>query len=45
MISAPDKILPRTEASQSGLLSGSFAENYPLNILVAEDNFINQKTD
>lgn len=29
--------------SQSGILTASFAEYYPLNILIAEDNIINQK--
>ena len=31
------------EDSKDGILSDSFADEYPLNILVAEDNLINQK--
>jgi len=31
------------EDSQNGILTTAFAEDYPLNILIAEDNIINQK--
>ena len=31
------------EDPQNGILSTAFAEDYPLNILIAEDNIINQK--
>ena len=43
MILAPCKDSPALEDSQSGFLMASFAENYPLSILIAEDNIINQK--
>ena len=32
-----------TDDSQNGILTASFATDYPLNILIAEDNIINQK--
>ncbi len=31
------------ENSQGGYLTSTFAEGYPLNILIAEDNIVNQK--
>jgi len=43
MTQAPCKGHFASEDSQSGILIPSFAETYPLNILVAEDNIINQK--
>lgn len=43
ILEAPHKNLLVPENSQNGILRSSFAEDYPLNILVAEDDFINQK--
>ena len=43
MIFTPCKDSTVLEDSQSGILTASFAEYYPLNILIAEDNIINQK--
>ena len=43
MISAPDKVLTDTEGSQREILTATFADDYPLDILIAEDNFVNQK--
>ena len=43
MISAPVKVLTDTEGSQRETLTAAFAEEYPLNILIAEDNPVNQK--
>lgn len=43
MIQAPCKDPNVSEDSQNRILTASFAENYPLCILVAEDNIINQK--
>lgn len=43
MILTPCKDSTVLEDSQSGILSASFSENYPLSILIAEDNVINQK--
>jgi CheY-like chemotaxis protein len=42
MISAPEQVHIGTENSQGAILSDSFAEAYPLNILIAEDNFVNK---
>lgn len=42
MISAPEKLHVIAEDMQVGMLTGSFAEEYPLNILIAEDNFVNK---
>ena len=42
MISAPDKLYVVANDPQGGILSDSFAEQYPLNILIAEDNFVNK---
>lgn len=39
----PQKKYIISEDAQIGILSSSFAEDYPLNILIAEDNLINQK--
>jgi signal transduction histidine kinase/CheY-like chemotaxis protein len=43
MILAPTKIPANAEERQNGILTASFAEDYPLSILIAEDNVINQK--
>jgi len=43
MILAPCKDSPALKDSQSGFLQTTFADNYPLCILIAEDNIINQK--
>ena len=43
MIAAPGKVLKDTEGSQIEIMTATFAEDYPLDILIAEDNFINQK--
>ena len=43
MISAPGKVLTVKEGSQKEILTGTFAEDYPLSILIADDNFVNQK--
>ena len=43
MISAPIKVLTDTEGSHRETLTTTFAEDYPLDILIAEDNFVNQK--
>lgn len=40
---APHKDFCVPEDSQCGILTDSFAENYPANILIADDNMINQK--
>ncbi len=40
---APQKKYAVSEESRHGVLSPLFAEDYPLNILIAEDNLINQK--
>ena len=42
ILEPPHKKLHISENSQSGILKSSFAEDYPLNILVADDDFINQ---
>ncbi len=42
MISAPENLYGVAEDPHSGILSDSFAEHYPLNILIAEDNFVNK---
>ena len=43
MILAPTLIPAISEERQNGILTASFAEDYPLSILIAEDNVINQK--
>ena len=43
IFTAPHKDLFVSEDSISGILTTSFAEDYPLNILIAEDDFVNQK--
>jgi CheY-like chemotaxis protein len=43
MISPPVKVRAALEIPQSGILEASFAKNFPLSILIAEDNFVNQK--
>ena len=43
MISAPGKVLSVDERAQKENVTGTFAEYYPLNILIADDNFVNQK--
>ena len=43
MLISPDKIHVQTEASKNGILPRSFADDYPLNILIVDDNFVNQK--
>ena len=40
---APQKKYAVSEETRQGILSPLFAEDYPLNILIAEDNLINQK--
>lgn len=40
---APHKELFVSEDPQGGVLTSLFAENHPLNILIAEDDFVNQK--
>ncbi len=39
----PENIPVIPDTSQTGILSASFANDFPLSILVAEDNLINQK--
>ena len=43
MLVVPDKVYPLREVSQGKNLTGTFAEEFPLTILIAEDNFVNQK--
>ena len=43
MLDAPNKLLPPIEDPGSTNLPSKFAEEYPLDILIAEDNFVNQK--
>jgi len=43
ILEAPHKDLFVAAESQSGILTTLFAENYPLRILIAEDDMINQK--
>jgi len=43
ILSATNKDRFVSENSQGGNLTTSFAESYPLNILIAEDNIVNQK--
>jgi len=43
MILAPHNAHPISENRQTSILTDSFAEDYPLSILIAEDNIINQK--
>ena len=43
ILSATDKDLFISEKSQGEILTNTFAEYYPLNILIAEDNNVNQK--
>jgi len=43
LVLAPLKKHAVLEDAQNGILSSSFAEEYPLSILIAEDNLINQK--
>ena len=43
MFSAPEKVHQATFNSGSELVDTTFAERYPLDILIAEDNFVNQK--
>ena len=43
MVLAPQKKYIVSEDAKTGILSSSFAEDYPLSILIAEDNLINQK--
>lgn len=43
IIVEPTKDLSVSVEPQSGILVSSFAEYYPLTILIAEDDFINQK--
>jgi len=43
LVFAPLKKNNFSEDSQNGVLSPSFAEEYPLSILIAEDNLVNQK--
>ena len=43
MISAPGKVFTAPEGSQADIMTRTFAENYPMEILIAEDNFVNQK--
>lgn len=39
----PEENPAHVEVSDTGVLSSQFAEQFPMNILVAEDNLINQK--
>ena len=43
IITSPTKNLSISDEPQTGILVSSFAEYYPLTILIAEDDFINQK--
>lgn len=43
MILTPCKDSTVLEDSQNGIMTASFAKDYPLSILIAEDNIINQK--
>ena len=43
MIDAPTKDLTVKESSQGGIPARTFAQDYPLSILIADDNFVNQK--
>jgi len=43
MVLAPQIKHAFSEDAQTGILSSSFSEDYPLDILIAEDNLINQK--
>lgn len=43
ILSATNKNILVSENSRDGNLVSSFAEDYPLNILIAEDNIVNQK--
>jgi signal transduction histidine kinase/CheY-like chemotaxis protein/ligand-binding sensor domain-containing protein len=43
IVLAPQKTQTILEDMPNGVLSASFADDYPLNILIAEDNIINQK--
>jgi len=43
IFAAQNQKLFTSEASQDGYLGKSFAESFPLNILIAEDNIVNQK--
>jgi len=43
MISAPGKVFSAQEGSKGEIMTGTFAVEYPLNILIAEDNIVNQK--
>ena len=43
ILEALNKDLFISEDSQNGILKATFAEKYPLSILVADDDFINQK--
>jgi CheY-like chemotaxis protein len=43
ILEAPHKDLYVATGPQNGILTNLFAENLPLNILIAEDDFINQK--
>src|ERR1035437_566232 len=43
MMTAPEKVCYISEGQIGEIRTNSFAENYPLNILIAEDNFVNLK--
>jgi len=43
VVFAPQKKYAVSEETPHGILSSSFADDYPLSILIAEDNLINQK--
>ena len=43
ILAAPHKNILLSDDSQNKILRDSFADDYPLNILVAEDDFVNQK--
>jgi CheY-like chemotaxis protein len=43
ILTAPHKDLYVSEDSSGGILSSSFASDYPLNILIVEDDIVNQK--
>ena len=43
MISAPERVLQSIENTGNEVLTRTFADENPLNILIADDNFVNQK--
>ncbi len=43
MISAPERVHQASKNPENDVLSRTFADENPLNILIADDNFVNQK--